>query len=251
MNPFFFGSGSRRLFGIYTPARAPATPPRAAVLCSPWGQEYLRAHRTLRQLALQLARAGVDVLRFDYHGTGDSAGEPPDASLVEWHGDIGMAIDELRDITGVERVGLVGLRLGATLAARVAAERADDVDRLVLWDPVVAGAEYLDELRAAASRSAPGGGLEVLGFVLTDAMARELRSVDLHAAIPALPERTLALLTDPLPSHAALRGALRRRVGSASAVEHVESLRPWVEDRSSGVGAVPVKLLQRIVEWWS
>jgi pimeloyl-ACP methyl ester carboxylesterase len=249
MNPFFFGTGDRRLFGAYTPARASASPPRAAVLCNPWGQEYLRAHRTLRQLAGHLSRAGVDVLRFDYHGTGDSAGEPPDAALAAWHADVGMAIDELRDMTGVERVGLVGLRLGATLAAGVAAGRAD-VDRLVPWDPVVLGAEYVGELEAAASGPAAGGGVEVLGFVLTDAMARELRSVDLLAAIPALPDRTLALLTDPLPSHAALRGALRRR-GEAAAVEHVESLRPWVEDRNSGVGAVPVTLLQRIVEWWS
>jgi pimeloyl-ACP methyl ester carboxylesterase len=250
MNAFFFGSGARRLFGIYTPALGVGGPPRAAVLCNPWGQEYLRAHRTLRQLAIQLSRAGVHVLRFDYHGTGDSAGEPPDASLVEWHGDIGMAMDELRDITGVERVGLAGLRLGATLAAGVAARRPDDVERLVLWDPVVAGAEYLEELHAAASGPAPGGGIEVLGFLLTDALARELRAVDLHGAIPGLPERTLALLTDPLPSHPALRGALRRRP-SAAEVEHPESLRPWVEDRNTGVGAVPVRLLQRIVQWWS
>jgi pimeloyl-ACP methyl ester carboxylesterase len=251
MNPFFFGTGARRLFGMYMPAQPGGSPPRAAVLCNPWGQEYLRAHRTLRQLAALLARAGVHVLRFDYHGTGDSAGEAADANLVDWHGDIEMAVDELRDTTGLERIGLVGLRLGATLAAQVAARRPGEVDRLLLWDPVVTGAEYLEELEGAASGRAPDGGLEVLGFVLGDAMARELRALDLHASIPGLPERTLALLTDPLPSHSALRGALRRRAGAPAAVEHVESLRPWVEDRNTGVGAVPARLLSRIVQFWS
>src|SRR3954451_13983708 len=75
MTPLFFGSRARRLFGIYEPGRSGSRVPRAAVLCHPWGQEYIRAHRSMRRLANMLSATGRDTLRFDYFGTGDSAGD--------------------------------------------------------------------------------------------------------------------------------------------------------------------------------
>ena len=104
------------------------------MLCYPWGQEYLRAHRSMRLLADMIAARGCDVLRFDYSGTGDSGGDATTASFVEWESDIETAIDELKDMAGVSRVSLVGLRLGATLAARVAEGRAWYAQRLAGLD---------------------------------------------------------------------------------------------------------------------
>jgi uncharacterized protein len=249
MNPFYFGSGDRRLFGIYDPGQGGGS--RAVLLCHPWGQEYLRAHRCLRHLATLLARQGVHVLRFDYHGTGDSAGDGADEDLAGWEQDLETAIDELKDTSGALRVGLVGLRLGATLAASVAARRPDDVDALALWDPVVRGDEYLSELDRVAgedSRPKADGEREVLGFVLTARMAAAVRSLDLLALVPSLPSRTRVVVTDPLPSHAALDAALAGR--ALDAVERMPSAPAWYEDRSSGVGAMPVTVLQRLAGWW-
>lgn len=248
MNPFFFGTRQRRLFGVYSPARASASGAvgssrtRAVVLCAPWGQEYLRAHRAIKQLATLLNQAGVHVLRFDWFGTGDSAGEMLDASLAGWQADLETAIDELKDTTDAARVGLVGLRLGGTLAACVAARRPKDVDSLVLWDPVVSGEAYLKELLAEAPARTPehGGGHEVMGFALSDAMAAELRALVLPAA--ALPARTLVVRSVPAGSDEAV---------GAVPVEQVEGQPAWLEDRHSGAGAVPVKVLQRIAAWWS
>ena len=73
-----------------------------------------------------LAARGVHSLRFDYFGTGDSAGETTEADLKGWCGDIETAIDELTHMTGCRRVILIGMRLGGTLAAEVAAKRPDD-----------------------------------------------------------------------------------------------------------------------------
>jgi pimeloyl-ACP methyl ester carboxylesterase len=254
MNPFFFGSGERRLFGLYAPGRTGAGA-RALVLCHAWGQEYLRAHRAMQKLAGLLQRAGHHVLRFDYFGTGDSAGSMADGDLRGWEGDIEAAIEELRDTTGIARVGLVGLRLGATLAARVAARRRKDVDALVLWDPVVAGAEYLGELRRAAtpgpapSPTAAGESLEVLGFPLTSRVAKELAALDLVGQVAALPARTLVIATEPLATHAPLRQALAARPGAPAPVEDLPDPPAWIEDQSSGIGALPVKVLQRIAQW--
>lgn len=241
MNPFFFGTRQRRLFGVYSPARASASGSgtRAVVLCAPWGQEYLRAHRAIKQLATLLNQAGVHVLRFDWFGTGDSAGEMLDASLAGWQADLETAIDELKDTTDAARVGLVGLRLGGALAAAVAARRRKDVDSLVLWDPVVSGEGYLKELLAEARPRAVerGGGHEVMGFALGEAMAAELRALVLPAA--ELPARTLVVRSVP------------GEVAGAVPVEVIEGQPAWLEDRHSGAGAVPVKVLQRIAQWWS
>jgi pimeloyl-ACP methyl ester carboxylesterase len=251
MNPFFFGTRQRKLFGLYTPACAGGASARAAVLCAPWGQEYLRAHRSMRHLGDLLTRAHVHVLRFDYFGTGDSSGELEDAELGGWQSDIGLAIDELKDTTGVAQVGLVGLRLGATLAAAVASARPDDIERLVLWDPVVDGREYVGELsRAASGTSETDGTLEVLGFPLTERMARELGATDLLEVAPALPERTLVIASQPLASHRALRGKLTSRAGGPVAYEEIPAAPAWLEERNIGVGAIPVPVLQRIVQWW-
>ena len=95
MSPFYFGTRERRLFGIYEPASCGTAGNRAAILCYPWGLEYLHAHRTLRQLALKLSATGVHTLRFDFFGTGDSGGEAIDANLKVWQTDLKMAMEEI------------------------------------------------------------------------------------------------------------------------------------------------------------
>ena len=138
MNPFYFGTSERPLFGVYHPARSQQARDAGVVLCHPFGWEYMRTHRAFRQLAGRLTDVGFPVLRFDYSGTGDSAGDGREASLGQWLDDLSAAIDEIEDTAGVRRVSLIGLRLGAALAARAATTRPD-LDRLILWNPVVTG----------------------------------------------------------------------------------------------------------------
>src|SRR4051812_12036371 len=106
--PIHFGSAEARLFGWYhRPAQPRAT---AVVICNPLGDDYVRAHRSLRHLAEALAAAGYPVLRFDFHGTGDSAGDERDPGRVEaWRRDVGAAVDELRARSGAAAISIVGL----------------------------------------------------------------------------------------------------------------------------------------------
>ncbi len=53
-------------------------------------------HGVLRRLALTLAKSGLNVLRFDYFGVGNSGGESDEIDLDGWRRDIEMAIDELK-----------------------------------------------------------------------------------------------------------------------------------------------------------
>jgi len=260
MTPFFFGTGQRRLFGIYDPARASGgAAMRAAVLCAPWGPEYLHTHRTLRQLATRLSLAGFHTLRFDYFGTGDSAGEVTDGDLAGWQGDIETAIEELKDSTGVKQLVLVGLRLGATLSASVAAARHQDVEALVLWDPIVSGEVYLRSLllskpnppltMGAIPRAAEiGGGYDVLGVPLPAKLAQEFERIDLAAQMPLLPANTLILVSERLPCHESLQHALRDQRDPCLVFESSADPPFWIERRTDA-GAVPVDILNRIVSW--
>lgn len=259
MTPLYFGRPERRLFGIYTPASASARKTRAFVLCPPWGQEHLRAHRSMRQLALRLSAAGLHVLRFDYFGTGDSAGDMTDAELPGWEADIGMAIEEAMDMAGAQRVGLIGLRLGATLAARVCDRRRRQIESLVLWDPVVEGATFVDELMAldAASfgrtgpRQRPQGrpGLQLLGFPVAPTMLEQMKQADLLPLVPGLPARTLTVVSGPQGLHAELRRRLVERGDEGMAFDELNTEPSWLEQQESGAGAVPVELLDRITGW--
>jgi len=188
MHPFYFGDGPIRLFGAYHSARGTVARPDAVVLCHPFGHEYIRAHRTLQTLATQLSDHGYHVLRFDYYGCGDSAGRAEDARVAQWISDIGTAIDELKDMSDAARVSLVGVRLGGTLAALVQAGRAD-VDTLVLWDPVLAGREYLEELTATEGKWLESRPLmqtpdrqavpeELIGFPVSAALRQDLNEMD-------------------------------------------------------------------------
>jgi pimeloyl-ACP methyl ester carboxylesterase len=147
--PIVFG---RDLFGFFHPA-CTAAQGVGVVLCNPLGYDGMCTHRTYGALARHLAAGGFPTLRFDYHGTGDSSGDPRDPGRVRaWIESIGEAVAEIRARAGVRAVALLGVRFGATLAAAAAAERGD-VDHLVLWAAHTSGRVYARELRAVSATS--------------------------------------------------------------------------------------------------
>ncbi len=102
------------------------------------------------RLAAALNDDGLTVLAFDFAGSGESDDEP---LTVEGEvGDLKAALGFIRE-RGVEHVAVVGLSLGALVAARAAAE--EEIGALVFWAPVTAAmhdpttiysSEQLDEL---------------------------------------------------------------------------------------------------------
>ena len=111
----WFGPEERPLYGwVSMPAGGLAR--GGAILCPPMGEEGRSAHRTFRRLAEALAEQGIVALRFDYDGTGDSAGLQDDPDRVaSWLASVEAARQLLLDL-GAPDVSAVGMRLGATLA---------------------------------------------------------------------------------------------------------------------------------------
>src|SRR5580765_4615379 len=151
MRPFHFGQSQSPLFDIPDPPTpapgqtAGADRPGAVLLCNPFGQEAIRAHRIYAVLAQKLSRLGLHVLRVDYTGTGDSSGDVEEGGQAQWIEDIVDAHDELAAASEVNRIVWVGLRYGATLAVMAAEKLARPVSDIILWDPVVNGAAYVKE----------------------------------------------------------------------------------------------------------
>jgi pimeloyl-ACP methyl ester carboxylesterase len=260
MTPLYFGTGQRRLFGMLDPAQVRSSQPQAAVICYPWGSEYIFAHRALRYLARQLAARGVNVLRFDYYGSGDSAGEESEVRLSGWREDIAAAIEELKDICDAKAVALIGLRLGASLAADIAANCRRDVTALVLWDPAVSGPEHLEVLETEwikmAQRHCRYLGTKAertrgarYGLPISHDLASDISAIGLVGIADKMPPRTLCLSTEALPSHAAWRAALQAHPDGPIALENLADIHPWLEADLETVGKLPLAAISRITAW--
>jgi pimeloyl-ACP methyl ester carboxylesterase len=248
VNPFYFGSSERPLLGVHHPPKGRDARAEGVVLCYPMGQEYMRCHRAFRQLANLLVRRGFHVFRFDYFGTGDSAGASAEGSLAQWRADVDQAIAEFQDNASLRRVSLVGLRLGAALAALAAAGRSD-VERLVLWDPVVRGSSYVAELLAAAQPSArpdADGTIGVLGFPLTRALRAELEALDL-TGLEKTGARSIEIVTSSERDEwRELCTALVGR-GLPASLACIPSGGNWNEVDNFGSALLPQELIQGIV----
>ena len=170
--PVHFGEGHRLLGWWERPAGAPRG---VVVLVEPPAYEGMCAHWAFARLSTRLAAQGFAVLRVDLLGTGDSADLAEDAPVVDaWQRSVHEACDAARAWSAGAPLSLLGLRLGATLAAAVAAAR-DDVQALVLLDPSASGRTWLREQKALALTSGVGiggpavedtddGGQSILGY---------------------------------------------------------------------------------------
>ncbi len=253
-----FGAPTRPLFGFYHPqlgARARGT---AVLLCHPLGDDLIRAHRTFRHLAERLASAGFPVLRFDFDGTGDSAGDERDTDRVAaWRGDVGRAAAELRARSGVDRLALCGLKLGATFAALGAADLGG-VDALVLWGAYDTGAAFVAEttrahkmhvmLQPASFSGGPPatGAEEALGFLLTDQTIADLGRLDL-LSLPSSPaRRTLVIDTGNVDAQGPLVARLRA-VGGTVTAQHLPGTKFLIT--SPHQSEIPTAAIAAITSW--
>lgn len=254
VEPFFFGK--HQLFGCYHEPPVWPTREQGVIICYPFGQEYIRSYRACHHLAARIARAGFPTLRFDYCGTGDSAGDDQDANLDRWQADLSVAVAELKARSGAEQIIVVGLRLGASLALTAAA-KLSGLAGLVLWEPVVNGRQYLAELNKRHADTImrffaqPKGYTaserphELLGFAVSEAMLNGLETLDLLQAL--VPRGKPMLLIDSHDDPAII--ALQRHVEQTARSIHlkVPSFTVWVEDVDKGL--VPQAVIEAITAW--
>lgn len=250
----WFGPEDRPRFGwLYRPD-APTASGTGIVIVPPFGFEAICAHRSLRRLAEDAARAGLIALRFDLDGTGDSAGDDTDPQRVEgWIASIHDACDLVR-AAGAGQLALVGARLGATLAALAAPQR-NDVTALVAINAVVRGRDFLREARALQAtmglRPSPSpqpddGSQEVNGFVIGAETRARIGAIDL-AKEPSPGVRTALLIErDDMPERNAWPDRLRGD-GIDTTVQRLPGLREMFD--VPHMARVPESVLGACIEF--
>jgi pimeloyl-ACP methyl ester carboxylesterase len=257
----WFGSSDRPLFA-WLDLPADRLVVGAAVICPTMGLESEYSARAVRDLAHGLAARGWAALRADYLGTGDSSGTSTDPDLVtEWLDGVREAIAYVRSL-GAPRVAVVGMRIGATLAAAELA-RGGEVDDLVLWDPCATGKSFLREQRwlAALRRDLsvewgvlgegeelgtgePGepGAVEGPGVVFSAATVSQLGPLTIPPGDRALASRELILFREGR--------RLERTLAARQELPHVESAEIVGQEALLEEEAItPRPTLDRIISW--
>ena len=172
-------------------------PVASAVIVHPFAEEKKFSHRVFVNLSRELARRNVASLRFDLSACGDSFGDSADATVGRWLSDVASARSEMSARFPESPQVMVGLRLGATLALAAAAGDDSPV-ALVLWEPIINGGKYVNEIlrrrmikemmttgRKATTRDNVRAQLDADGFLDLDGIAVGRRLVDDIAALDA------------------------------------------------------------------
>ena len=162
-------------------------------------------------------------------------------------------IDECHRIFGSNQLCVIGVRMGATLAAQVAMQR-EDVDSLVLYAPVTNGETMLTEWKQLQEDynnqrgfpEATDPSKEVLGFPITDTVRKELAELGLSKSGNAL-RRVLLLAENPEDEGVKRFSEWLEGDSTSVSIQAVDSPAIWCRDPSELV--VPFKLIQRIIAW--
>lgn len=204
VEPFFLPTPGGPVYAVlHRPADT--VPLRGHVLVvPPFNEEMNRCRSMVTLQARELAQRGFATLLLDLHGTGDSAGEHGDARWAIWQDNLRAALAWLAARPG-GCVALLGIRLGAILAAELMAITEGAPAMLVLWQPVVDGKIHMNQflrVRMAAQLDRPnlpkettasmrkqldaGEPIEVAGYELHPELVRAIDGANLVQQRPAL-----------------------------------------------------------------
>lgn len=254
--PLYFGPVDRPLFGWLH--RPPANLNRGAgiVLCSPSGYEAICTHRTYRHFAEAAASRGFTALRFDYDGTGNSAGDAMDPDRVAaWLRSVNLAIDALKEFAGVAEVCLFGVRVGASLGV-VAAQDRSDVRAMIAFAPVIKVKTYLREIRALAlarPQVEPPAGTpadptlqEAAGFATTEETRSALGNINLLQLVSPAIRDVMVFDRDDLP----VDDAWHRHLSAHGATIQQIKLDQYVDMmRDAHQSTVPAASIKAALDW--
>jgi len=203
IEPFFLSGEQGALFCIHLyPTNT--TPKGGILYLHPFAEEMHKSRRMAALQARHFAAEGYAVLQVDLTGCGDSACDFGDATWEIWLADARHAHAWLSANTAGPII-LWGLRTGASLAVELSSALSG-IQRLILWQPVVNGEQYLNQFlriklasemlsgnqaqsgtKVLRAKLEAGESFEVGGYMLGAAMARDLACLKLADTPPPCP----------------------------------------------------------------
>ena len=136
--PVTWKVGGEQIVGmLHTPDHVTGRKWPAVVFLHGFTGNKPESHRLFVLTARQLAQAGIGALRFDFRGSGDSAGDFSEMTISRELEDARAAVAFIRGQPNVDtqRVGLIGMSMGGMVSALLLGEDAG-IPAAVLWCPV-------------------------------------------------------------------------------------------------------------------
>jgi hypothetical protein len=120
----------------------------AALLLHGFTGTKVEPHRLFVKISRALAEHGIASLRFDFRGAGDSAG---DSETMTIRSEVADALEAIKFLARHKRINsrrlaVIGMSLGAAIAAHAVAREKHRVKSMVLIAPVAEGAGILDDI---------------------------------------------------------------------------------------------------------
>jgi hypothetical protein len=186
---------------LYTVLHEVSDPVARVLLVGAFASERHNSYLPWVRWARHLAAKGVEVLRYDYRGIGESTGAFEEATFEQWSEDVKILAAWLKSRTPDIPLVLHGLEIGALLASRAFDKGTGDA--LVLWSPPANANQALrstllrwvglvhmfkpsEEVRPAADyfrKLEQGAFVEVEGYQWSSELWRESFGVTLPAAM--------------------------------------------------------------------
>lgn len=153
----------------------------AVAFCHGFTGNKGEAHRLFVQVARAMAGSGIAALRFDFRGSGDSAGEFSTMTVAGEVADARAALRFLRRRRGIDagRIGLLGMSMGGMVACLALADDPG-VRAVVLWNPVAHPKALCEARYSEQSRQqlATLGVADWYGWAVGERFIEELMTVD-------------------------------------------------------------------------
>ena len=238
MHAEFIGESGRRILALLRTPPAPAG--ECILVVPPFAEEMNKCRRMVTDLAKKAGQDGRAVLCVDLYGTGDSEGEFSEARVARWIEDLADAV-KWSAAKGWPVNSVLGIRLGAILAAKLEREHDLALSRAVFWQPVTSGARLVDQflrIRVTASRMErdshetaadlrarlkSGETIDVAGYGLSPALCADIDALELKNELtPAMsPIRWLEVVADTsAPVTPASQRAIEQARAAGCEVEH-------------------------------
>ncbi len=265
VTPLYLGPQENQLFATLHVPEPTVACKHGVLMCNPFGQEAIRTHRLFRVLADRLTRNGVAVLRFEYFGTGDSAGDDATADMTHWVANLELAHQALLQHAGPLAVRWFGPRLGANVALQALHNGKVQPESLVLWDPIVDGSQYAQRLHEEhksrlaevfrrpdfpwsdwQEKSCATDFDEASGFPVSPELLQQLRAIDLCSS--QLPSQTpCTVIHDPQDAVSAKWIAGQTPSPSLKRIT-LPATFSWMEHEVQDGAIVPAKALQCLIK---